>query len=781
MVNFPEFFRVATHRSPFPYQESLAQEPWPQLLDIPTGLGKTAAVSLAWLWKWYEQAPDATRRLVYCLPMRVLVEQTAQEVNRWLENLRPRFGDRTVPTVHVLMGGVTDNEWDEQPDHPAILIGTQDMLVSRALNRGYGVSRYRWPMQFAQLNNDALWLLDETQLMGVAVETSAQLQGLREKLGTLRPVRTLWMSATLSDQQLGTIDHPVPECGWRRLTLGDADHTLEAVRKRTCSSKSLRTTPFLLDKATAKGSYTKLLADLVLAEHVAGTLTLVVLNRVQRAQDLYAALLKRGRKTESTGLIHARFRPPERRRHESLLTASGDRIIVATQAIEAGVDVSAATLMTELAPWSSLVQRFGRCNRYGEVADARIFWLDVADDLAPPYETEDLAAARTALRPLAEVGPAKLREVAVPQRPIVRPVLRRKDLLDLFDTTPDLSGNDLDVAPYVRDGEDTDVQLFWREIQGQPSPEFAAPARDELCSVSIGAAKGFAQKLWRWDPLEGTWDQVERNGIRPGMVLLVDAKSGGYDEVLGWSPKSKGRVTPLTSEQLPSEQMDSEPGSALGRWVPLSEHLNDVADSARSLASVLGLGSELQEVLATVGHWHDVGKAHQAFQNGIGSLTSQELWAKSPNRSARVHYKMDDGSSRRGFRHELASALAWLQLQSRHPQSDLVAYLIAAHHGKVRLSIRSMPNERKAPTGTLFARGVWDQDVLPAIPGYLNAPVTLRLDVMHIGDGSWLSRTLRLRDEAETGPFRLAFLEALIRAADWRASKLEEERTPAHA
>ena len=40
------------------------------------------------------------------------------------------------------------------PKRPAILIGTQDMLLSRALNRGYGMSRYRWPMHFGLLNND---------------------------------------------------------------------------------------------------------------------------------------------------------------------------------------------------------------------------------------------------------------------------------------------------------------------------------------------------------------------------------------------------------------------------------------------------------------------------------------------------------------------------------------------------------------------------------------------------------------------------------------------------
>lgn len=69
-----------------------------------------------------------------------------------------------------------------------------------------------------------------------------------------------------------------------------------------------------------------------------------------------------------------------------------------------------------------------------------------------------------------------------------------------------------------------------------------------------------------------------------------------------------------------------------------------------------------------------------------------------------------------GFRHELASALAWLQQNAEAPDVDLVAYLIAAHHGKVRLSIRSMHNEnRPRESSRLFARGIWDGDALPRV------------------------------------------------------------------
>ncbi|HEU4601468.1 MAG TPA: hypothetical protein VFS24_05845, partial [Steroidobacteraceae bacterium] len=147
-MNYCDFFHQATGKmQPYAYQERLALEPWPDLVDVPTCMGKTAAVTLAWLWKrgWREggcrsDIDVATpRRLVWCLPMRVLVEQTRENIVNWLCNLdvHGELGAGKI-SAHVLMGGEEDvDSWAEHPEEDMILIGTQDMLLSRALMRGY--------------------------------------------------------------------------------------------------------------------------------------------------------------------------------------------------------------------------------------------------------------------------------------------------------------------------------------------------------------------------------------------------------------------------------------------------------------------------------------------------------------------------------------------------------------------------------------------------------------------------------------------------------------------
>jgi CRISPR-associated endonuclease/helicase Cas3 len=486
-------------------------------------------------------------------------------------------------------------------------------------------------------------------------------------------------------------------------------------------------------------------------------------------------------------LIHSRFRRHDRQGHEALLFGQGDRIVIATQAVEAGVDVSARLLITELAPWSSLVQRMGRCNRRANITDAEVLWVDIQpkdekDELLRPYSKAELDKARSAIGQLTNASARALQDVIVPEESIVRPVIRRRDLVDLFDTTPDICGQDLDVSRYIRDGEDNDVQFFWRGIEGDvPTEKEPPPHRNELCRVSIGdAAKFFEKKTkttraWRWNPLAEQWEEAK--AVRPGVVYLVDVKSGGYSDITGWTREPEDKPTPCPPADGTLATYAGDDFTFTREWQTLVEHTQLVVQQTESLAGSLACDGAFTAALRSAALWHDVGKAHGEFQKALRDGPyrpddAEAFYAKSKNppkpyRAARSY---------RSIRHELASALAWLlKAPADAAERDLVAYLIAAHHGKVRLSIRSLPDETGNPQepDALFARGIWHGDKLLPIPGIIAEPTTLDLSFMQMGEGqhgpSWLARTVALRDRH--GPFRLAFLETLLRAADARASR----------
>lgn len=886
-MNFESFFTAATGNEPYLWQCRLADgeqkecsnsefrnndevaldllsktEParcQSRLIDIPTGLGKTAGVILAWLWnRVVRQGNDWPRRLVYCLPMRTLVEQTTDHIEKWIASLLDKadalgLHDSTISDLEwlqlnspiVLMGGEDpDREWDLWPEKPAILTGTQDMLLSRALNRGYGMSRYRWPMHYALLNNDSLWVMDEIQLMGAGLASTTQLEGFRNtvrELGSFR-CHSWWMSATIRPQWLKTVDMPEQLLTAHPLKLTGAE------KSDGSRVEALRTAPKIILRAPVDSGSNKLkeVAHFIMKEHSSIGLNLVVLNTVQRARELHRELRKI-QKSDSPDLllIHSQFRPADRQ--HVLNEIRGDspgRIVVSTQVIEAGVDISAHTLFTELAPWSSLVQRFGRCNRWllhgqHQYDDSRIFWFDLPDEKdSLPYHAESTTAAKDRLTLLVDAAIQNLEKVESPDadHPEFRHVIRRKDLLDLFDTTPDLAGADLDIDRFIRDTDDSHVQVFWREwLDGpkrspdeneSPSAVQSAPHRNELCPVSIGDFKKFIKKegpAWRWDPLNRKWQKISDREIYPGQTYLLHTGQGGYNQSdnkilipTGWTGDPKSKVSPLAvpDKECPlirdNEAYDADQASSAYHWKTVAHHTDEVCMEAEKITNALqnelttmsaSLDIPVTDILWESARWHDWGKAHPAFQSKL-KLNQVEMdyqsgpFAKAPPSAwiqGTIRAKQSEGDNRRPhFRHELASALAVLlpdsgfsKLNGEH--RDLVAYLIAAHHGKVRLSIRSMPDEWQPPKDNngkdrRFARGVWDYDQLPATDlgcGTISNPVSLCLEPMELGLGesepflnqpSWTERCLNLRNKL--GVFTLAYLELLLRAADGRASKM---------
>ena len=207
-----KFFEEATGNPPFDYQRlwlvDRGTDCRSQLINIPTGLGKTAAVVLAWLWNRVElEKADWPRRLVYCLPMRTLVEQTQSNVHGWARKSSTiGNGTRSIPTkieldCHISMGGEDrgeKNPWIFIQKRMRSSLAPKTCFFRCAPNRGDGTNRYRWPMHFGLLNNDCpgRWTIHNSW---ASAWKPATTDGFRHMgtMPTFGACPTWWMSATL--------------------------------------------------------------------------------------------------------------------------------------------------------------------------------------------------------------------------------------------------------------------------------------------------------------------------------------------------------------------------------------------------------------------------------------------------------------------------------------------------------------------------------------------------------------------------------------------------------
>lgn len=430
----------------------------------------------------------------------------------------------------------------------------------------------------------------------------------------------------------------------------------------------------------------------------------------------------------------------------------------------------------------------------------------------------------------------------------------RREFDELFDTTPDLTGADLDISRFIRSGDERDLQVFWINLAKDESPsDKRHPHRRELCSLPFRKARDWlcgeetktnrkpklrgGIRAWVWDWIDGKWVEAMRASLLPGRVVCVAAACGGYRTDRGFDPEFREAVPPVPLPTLSpdmqafdeaDEHQDAEiPGQG---WKTIACHTREVASEVREIAEQLGLSKELQDALELAAFWHDWGKSHPAFQGAMRGTDRpirldlakgpEKAWRRPPD----MYKYLDDSETRPAFRHEFASALGVFSLlQTYAPQHsallgpwsdvltkldkppaagepppaspllerllacssemfDLLVYLVASHHGKVRVSLHAAPKDqeyRDRDGHGLPIRGIREGDRLPSvvlIPGEPAIPeVKLTLEPAKLGLSfrtgvSWRERCLGVIERH--GPAALAFLEAILRAADVRASRL---------
>lgn len=369
-------------------------------IDIPTGLGKTGVMAV-WL---VARALGASvpRRLVYVVDRRAVVDQAtevAESLRKWVQHESAAatalgLNGRPLP-ISTLRGQYVDNRaWLEDPSSPAIIVGTVDMIGSRLLFEGYGVSSKMRPYHAGLLGVDAMVALDEAHLVppfhrlltAIEARQGAEMphgEGLgpasdraREVLPSLRVIA---LSAT------GARDPGA-------LALTEEDRRNPVVHQRLTAVKRLD----VLDQVEPKALATTLAerAFALAGSSESPRRCMVFVNRRDDAIRICDALRKldpadRGSSIEVQLFVGARRVWERQKAHEWLAThgfvagtgaaPSSPTFLVATSAGEVGVDLDADDMVCDVVAWERMIQRLGRVNRRG-AGQARVLAVPVAFD-----------------------------------------------------------------------------------------------------------------------------------------------------------------------------------------------------------------------------------------------------------------------------------------------------------------------------------------------------------------------------------------------------------------
>ncbi len=378
-----------------------------EALDIPTGLGKTSVMAI-WLVARL-LGSNVPRRLVYIVDRRAVVDQATTEamnLKAFVEahpKIKTKLGVPKGLPISTLRGQHIDNrEWQENPASPAIIVGTVDMIGSRLLFEGYGVSRKMRPYHAGLLGADTLVVLDEAhlvpsfeKLLEVIAKAESDLQPkLTEERALVPKMKLLSLSAT------GRSDQPAFEIDEEDLKPGTITH------KRLTAEKQLTFEPLKEDED---------LAD-ALARHAwnfcsIGSVVnkiIVFSNKRDVALKAKQALEKLAKGDKKAGVaemkISSQLLVGGRRVHEREETAAWLKdnafvaglknplmqpaFVFATSAGEVGVDLDADHMVGDLVAWERMVQRFGRLNRRGE-GNAKI--IVVQEPPPKPTKSEENA------------------------------------------------------------------------------------------------------------------------------------------------------------------------------------------------------------------------------------------------------------------------------------------------------------------------------------------------------------------------------------------------------
>jgi CRISPR-associated endonuclease/helicase Cas3 len=739
--------------------------------------------------------------------------------------------------LSTLRGQFADNrEWSFDPSRPSVICGTVDMIGSRLLFSGYGIGFKSKPLHAGFLGQDVLLVHDEAHLEPAfqrLLETIVREQEICEEFGSFRVMSLTATPRKNGDVFALTPADSAHEIVNLRVNAKKSivlhsvvdekkvlsERIVELCQRHKDSGKAILV--FVRTIETLNAVVAALQKSKCSAQQLSGTLRGLERNRMADPRKADACP------------IFARFLPrPSTNAPASeqwkVVPIEGTVYLVCTSAGEVGVNLSADHLVCDLSPLDSMAQRFGRVNRFGICDNTQI-------DIVVPtkFESQDYDVRRERtlqlIRQLDGSGSPNAIASLDPDASVAAftPEPKILDSTDfLFDswaltTIRDKMPGRPIIAPYlhgIAEWQPEQTQVAWREEVQLLAREFATTY--EKLQFQKQAAEGLinyplknhelladrsdrvlnALKKLSVNPLIQIWlldddGQLEIVSLREAVskdkvyleakTVLLPPEAGGlengsftgtaefdanrddYDVADLWfnidGEQLRQRVwddqtTParfVLVDKLDTWPPNKETDEDLGRRyrlrfalrpegsrnsseeVTLSDHVDGVIRFASEIVEGLFIDEAVKNAVIVAAKFHDLGKRRSSFQRLLGNFDNQPpLLAKSGPGNLRNRLKED-------YRHEFGSLV---DIQSEpnfaildRASQDLVLHLVATHHGfgRPHFPVPFDPENNDV------------DDLASEVPKRF-----ARLQRMY---GRW----------------GLAYIESLLRAADWAASAEE--------
>ena len=523
---------------------------------------------------------------------------------------------------------------------------------------------------------------------------------------------------------------------------------------------------------------------------------------------------------------------PDSNRGKDVTPVNGAVYLVCTSAGEVGIDISADHLVCDLTPFDSMAQRFGRVNRFGGRDDTRIDVVHPAEfDDTNELDQRRKLTLELLTRLSGDGSPAALGKLSTSETlaaftptPVILPTT--DILFDSWAMTTirgKLPGRP-PVDPYlhgIRDWESPETYVAWREEVGiitghlleRYKPEdllddYPLKPHELLRDSTFRKNSGIRDKLTRLAETNGklpVWVQESDGSVIPttlsevpnlplvGRTVILPPKAGGlmisegrskglFDGVTEYQPEChdlydvgdmwtdekdrqrRVRVwdefaektkrmrlirkirfqTDEENEDAPDrfwlwfecpDAADNEGSKFAQKPVLWQVHTDDAANNADVIVEKLPLADDVKKAVILAARFHDLGKRRPLFQRILGNFNSHILLAKSGKKGSPIHEH---------YRHEFGSLLEAqeepeFQKQS-HDVKNLILHLIATSHGRGRPHF---------PADEAFDPEPKGKDV-----SKIAVEVAQRFARLQRKYGRW----------------GLAYIESLLRAADYAAS-----------